>query len=318
MATEQPSSETRESSPGPAPDTPPAAAGRTGGQSASDARQAPPSADARLAARRTGGQSASDARQAPPSADARLAAWRGDAPLAGRTALVTGAASDIGRAVCAALHADGARVVATDLRAEPLATLATELPGLVAEPLDLLAADAPARLAAHGPDVLAAVAGLPVVARFAEHDPGEWDRLWAINLRAPMALTRALLPGMVERRWGRLLYVSSDSARAGAGGEAVYAATKAGLLGFAKSVAREVARAGVTANVVCPGPIDTATSRAILDGRPRLREGLLRATPVGRLGEPAEVAAALAHLASPAAAFTTGQVLSVNGGIAMA
>lgn len=243
---------------------------------------------------------------------------RREPPLAGRTALVTGAASDIGRAVCAALHADGARVVATDLRAAPLEALASELPGLVAEPLDLLAADAPARLAAHDADVLAAVAGLPVVARFAEHDAGEWDRLWAINLRAPMALTQALLPGMVERGWGRLLYVSSDSARAGAGGEAVYAATKAGLLGFAKSVAREVARAGVTANVVCPGPVDTATSRAILDGRPRLRDGLLRATPVGRLGEPAEVAAALAHLASPAAAFTTGQVLSVNGGIAMA
>lgn len=243
---------------------------------------------------------------------------RREPPLAGRTALVTGAASDIGRAVCAALHADGARVVATDLRAAPLDALAAELPGLVAEPLDLLDGDTPARLAAHEPDVLASVAGLPVVARFAEHDPGEWDRLWAINLRAPMALTQALMPEMVERGWGRLLYVSSDSARAGAGGEAVYAATKAGLLGFAKSVAREVARAGVTANVVCPGPVDTATSRAILDGRPRLREGLLRATPVGRLGEPAEVAAALAHLASPAAAFTTGQVLSVNGGIAMA
>lgn len=238
--------------------------------------------------------------------------------LTGRTALVTGAASDIGRAVCHELHGAGARVVATDLVAAPLEQLARELPGLVAEPLDLLADGAAARLARHPVDVLAAVAGLPVVARFTEHDAAGWERLWAVNLRAPMLLTQALLGGMAQRGWGRLVYVSSDSARAGAGGEAVYAATKAGLLGFAKSIAREHARDGVTANVVCPGPIDTARSREILDARPRLLEGLLRATPAGRLGEPAEVAAALGYLCSPGAAFTTGQVLSVNGGIAMA
>jgi 2-hydroxycyclohexanecarboxyl-CoA dehydrogenase len=252
-----------------------------------------------------------------PATSAAPAAASG-APLAGRTALVTGAASDIGRAVCRELHALGAAVVATDLRAEPLDQLAAELPGLVAEPLDLLADGALQRLAGHPVDVLASVAGLPVVARFADHDPAGWDRLWAVNLRAAMAVTQAVMGGMTERRWGRLVYVSSDSARAGAGGEAVYAATKAGLLGFAKSVAREVARSGVTANVVCPGPVDTSTSRAILDARPRLLEGLLRVTPAGRLGAPEEVASAIGYLASPAAGFVTGQVLSVNGGIAMA
>jgi 2-hydroxycyclohexanecarboxyl-CoA dehydrogenase len=240
------------------------------------------------------------------------------APLAGRTALVTGAASDIGGAVCRDLHAAGARVVATDRAAAPLEALAAELAGLVAEPLDLLEPGAAARLARHPVDLFASVAGLPVVARFAEHDPAEWQALWAVNLRAPMELTQALMGGMRERGWGRLVYVASDSARAGAGGEAVYAATKAGLLGFAKSIARELARDGVTANVVCPGPIDTATSREILDPRPRLLEGLLRATPAGRLGTPEEVAAAVAYLASPAAGYVTGQVLSVNGGIAMA
>ena len=252
-----------------------------------------------------------------PAASAGSATEPG-APLAGRTALVTGAASDIGRAVCRELHGLGAAVVATDLRAEPLDRLAAELPGLEAEPLDLLADGALERLAAHRVDVLASVAGLPVVARFADHDRAEWERLWAVNLRSPMAVTQTVMRGMAERGWGRLVYVSSDSARAGAGGEAVYAATKAGLLGFAKSVAREVARAGVTANVVCPGPVDTSTSRAILDARPRLLEGLLRATPAGRLGAPEEVAAAIGYLASPAAGFVTGQVLSVNGGIAMA
>lgn len=253
-------------------------------------------------------------------ADAGGGAGREGGPLAGRTALVTGAASDIGRAVCRELRDAGARIVATDVEAATpaLEAVVSELPGAVAQPLDLLDPDAAVRLARHPVDVFASVAGLPVVTRFADHDPAEWDALWAINLRAPMSLTQALLSGMAERGWGRLVYVSSDSARAGTGGEAVYAATKAGLLGFAKSIAREHARDGITANVVCPGPIDTAKSRAILDARPRLREGLLRITPAGRLGTPDEVAGAVGYLAGPAAGYVTGQVLSVNGGIAMA
>ena len=233
-----------------------------------------------------------------------------------RTALVSGAASDIGRAVCVALRADGLDVLATDLPGERLDALATDL-GVEALPADLTDPAQAAALAARPVDVFAAVAGLPVVERFVESDPAGWDLLWQVNLRAPMLLTRALLPGMSERGWGRLVYVSSDSARAGAGGEAVYAATKAGLLGFAKSVAREAARAGVTANVICPGPIDTDRSRAILDQRPRLREGLLKAIPLGALGTPEDIAAAVAYLASPAAGYVTGQTLSVNGGITM-
>jgi 2-hydroxycyclohexanecarboxyl-CoA dehydrogenase len=257
----------------------------------------------------------------------------------GRTALVSGAASDIGRAVCAALKDAGATVVATDLPGEKLDALAADL-GIEAVPADLtdpeqamafgdpaalgnlVAAGAldtdPSAAPAPGPfDILASVAGLPVVERFAESDPSGWDLLWQVNLRAPMLLTRALLPGMTGRGWGRLVYVSSDSARAGAGGEAVYAGVKGGLLGFAKSIARESARAGVTANVICPGPIDTERSRAILDGKPRLRESLTKAIPVGALGEPDDIAAAVAYLASPAAGYVTGQTLSVNGGITM-
>ncbi len=252
--------------------------------------------------------------------------------LSGRTALVTGAASDIGIAVCEALLARGARVRATDLPGDRLDRLASSsavpLPGIARQrnsgagvetvETDLTDPEAVAALGAEPVDVLAAVAGLPVVERFAESDPAGWDLLWQVNLRAPMLVTKAVVPGMAERGWGRLVYVSSDSARAGAGGEAVYAATKAGLLGFAKSVAREVAAAGVTANVVCPGPIDTERSRAILAGRPKLLEGLLRAIPARALGAPADVAAAVAYLCSPQAGYVTGQTLSVNGGITMA
>jgi 2-hydroxycyclohexanecarboxyl-CoA dehydrogenase len=238
--------------------------------------------------------------------------------LRGRTALVTGAASDIGAAVCEALMATGAKVIATDLPGDNLDRLGARFgTDLDPRPADLAADEAPDWLGEEPIDVFAAVAGLPVVERFLDSDPAGWEPIWRVNLRAPMLVTRAVLPGMVERGWGRLVYVSSDSARAGAGGEAVYAATKAGLLGFAKSVAREVARAGVTANVVCPGPIDTARSRAILDERPKLREGLLRAIPVGTLGTPADVAAAVTHFAHPATGYVTGQTLSVNGGITM-
>jgi 2-hydroxycyclohexanecarboxyl-CoA dehydrogenase len=257
------------------------------------------------------------------------------ASLAGRTALVSGAASDIGRAVCATLLGVGATVLASDLPGAKLDALAAELevealPADLTDPQQALAfgdAEQTTALAdrtlGDGPladrpvDILVSVAGLPVVERFAESDPAGWDLLWQVNLRAPMLLTRALLPGMTERGWGRIVYISSDSARAGAGGEAVYSGVKAGLLGFAKSIARESARAGVTANVICPGPIDTERSRAILDDRPRLRESLIKAIPVGALGEPDDIAAAVAYLASPAAGFVTGQTLSVNGGITM-
>lgn len=239
------------------------------------------------------------------------------APISGRVALVCGAASDIGRAVCASLLDLGAEVRATDLAGERLDALAADLPALETVAADLTDPEQALAFAAQPVDILTAVAGLPVVERFLESDPAGWERLWQVNLRAPMLLTRALAPGMSERGWGRLVYVSSDSARAGAGGEAVYAASKAGLLGFAKSVAREVAAAGVTANVVCPGPIDTERSRAILDARPKLKQGLLRAIPAGRLGLPEDVAAAVAYLCSPAAGYVTGQTLSVNGGITM-
>jgi 2-hydroxycyclohexanecarboxyl-CoA dehydrogenase len=244
-----------------------------------------------------------------------------DFALTGRVALVTGAASDIGRAVCHALAAQGATVRATDLDGERLRALARpadDAGGMIdVAAADLTDPEQVTALAAEPADVLASVAGLAHVERLTNSDPARWEALWQINLRAPMLLTRALVGGMSERGWGRLVYVSSDSARAGAGGEAAYAATKAGLLGFAKSVAREVAAGGVTANAICPGVIDTERSREILAGHGGMRDALLRAIPARALGRPEDVAAAVAYLSSPAAAYVTGQVLSVNGGITM-
>jgi 2-hydroxycyclohexanecarboxyl-CoA dehydrogenase len=236
-------------------------------------------------------------------------------PLSGRSALVTGAASDIGHAVCLALADLGAQVIATDLPGPGLETLNRR--GVELRAADLLSAPEVLALCEIAPDVLVSVAGLAHVERFATSDASVWDRLWQINLRAPMLLTRELMGPMTERGWGRLVYVSSDTARAGAAGEAAYSATKAGLLGFAKSIAREVAGDGVTANVICPGVIDTARSREILADHGNMRAALLRAIPARRLGEPAEVASAVGYLCTPAAAYLTGQVLSVNGGITM-
>ena len=237
--------------------------------------------------------------------------------LQGRRTLVTGAGSDIGSAVCGALTELGATVVATDLPGPRLDAVA-RMPG-VSEiwPADVCDLPATSMLGADPFDVLVCVAGLVDVSRFVDSDPSRWDALWRVNLRAPIALSHVLVGSMCERRWGRIVFISSESARAGAGGEAVYAATKAGLLGFGKSLAREVAAAGVTVNVVSPGVIDTERSRAILDAHGGMRDALLRAIPARTFGEPADIAAAVAYLCVPAARYVTGQTLSVNGGITM-
>jgi 2-hydroxycyclohexanecarboxyl-CoA dehydrogenase len=247
--------------------------------------------------------------------------------LAGRIAVVTGGAGAIGSAICRDLAALGARVVVADLDGAGAREVAAALPGpdpAEAAEVDLadgasiaaFTADVTARV---GPvDVLVNNAGITQVEPFAESDPATWDRLWQVNLRAPMLLTQALLDGMTERSWGRVVFVSSDGARAGAGGEAVYTACKAGLFGFARSLAREVARHQVTSNVVCPGPTDTPMLRAVAGEKPKLVEALTRAIPLRRLGTPEDVAGTVAFLCSERAGYLTGQTVSVSGGITMA
>ena len=243
--------------------------------------------------------------------------------LDGRTAVVTGGAGALGSAICRDLAGLGARLVVADVDVAGAQAVAAGLPHAEAVEVDLADAGSIAALAATvaerhgGVDVLVNNAGITQVERFAESDPATWDRQWQVNLKAPMLLTQALVGAMVGQGWGRVVFVSSDGARAGAGGEAVYSACKAGLIGFAKTLAREVARGQVTSNVVCPGPFDSPMTRAVAAERPQMIEALVKGIPLRRLGQPEDVAAAVAFLCSGRAGYLTGQTLSVSGGITM-
>ncbi|HUY74589.1 MAG TPA: SDR family NAD(P)-dependent oxidoreductase [Candidatus Dormibacteraeota bacterium] len=242
--------------------------------------------------------------------------------LEGRRALVTGAAGGIGSAIARDLDSLGATVIVADVNLEGGRQVAASLRSGTALEVELTDPTSVAKLAqdalAGGPvDVLINCAGWERIVPFAESTPEEWDRQIAINLRAPIQLCHALLPGMSERGWGRIVNISSDAGRVGSSGESVYSACKAGLLGFTKTLARETARKGVTVNAVCPGPTDTPLLQSVKEKSPNLIEALKRGIPVGRLGEPRDVAGAVAFLCTPRAEYITGQTLSVNGGLNM-
>ena len=245
-----------------------------------------------------------------------------------KVAIVTGGASGIGRAIALALGTEGARVAVLDLdQAGAVAAAAAIVTAKRdAHPWQVDVAD-PARVDAVVAEVVARwdtvhvlvnCAGWDRPIPFVETTPDFWDKILAINLKGPIACTRAVLPAMIAQGYGKIVSIASDAGRVGSTGEAVYSATKAGIIGFTKTLAREVAKHGVTANVVCPGPTDTPLlSEMIGAGNDRLITSLQRAIPLGRLGRPEEVAAAVAFLASDDAAFITGQTLSVSGGLTM-
>ena len=247
-------------------------------------------------------------------------------PLAGRTALVTGAARGIGRAIALELAASGYRVAAADLLADGARETAAACgEGAVGVAIDVtdtrsVAAAVDRVEAEAGPvEVLVNNAGWDELRPFLETDEPFWDRVIEINYKGCLRLTRAVLPGMVERGFGRIVNIASDAARVGSSGEAVYAGAKAGVIAFTKTVAREAARSGVTANVVAPGPTRTPLLEGMADaGGDKLVDALTRAVPMKRLGEPEDVAAAVAFFASDRAGFVTGQTLSVSGGLTMA
>jgi 2-hydroxycyclohexanecarboxyl-CoA dehydrogenase len=174
---------------------------------------------------------------------------------------------------------------------------------------------------ALGPvEVLVNNAGWDELRPFVDTDEAFWDRVIEINFKGCLRTTKAVLPGMVERGYGRIVNIGSDAGRVGSSLESVYSGAKGGLIAFTKTVAREVARSGVTANTVCPGPTRTPMLEGMAGGEAgrKLVESLERAVPMRRLGEPEDVAAAVAFLASDGAGFVTGQTLSVSGGLTMA
>jgi 2-hydroxycyclohexanecarboxyl-CoA dehydrogenase len=243
--------------------------------------------------------------------------------LDGRVALVTGGAGGIGSHIVQDLSAMGATVLVCDVNETGAKDVAVRTRNASALVVDLADPDDIDRLSTRvleefgRVDVLVNNAGWDKVGPFLTSDPHLWDRLIGINLRAAIQLTYAFLPAMVAHEWGRLVFVSSDAARVGSTGEAVYASCKAGLIGFAKTIARESARKGVTSNVVCPGPSDTPLLAEVAAGNEKLVESLRRSIPVGRLGQPRDVAGMVGFLASERAEYITGQTISVSGGLTM-
>lgn len=248
-----------------------------------------------------------------------------------RTVIVTGGGGGIGGATCTAFAAEGARVAVLDRDREAADATASRLRDsgatAIAVGCDITereTVDAAVRQVIDelGPiDVLVNNAGWDLFVPFLETGPDDWSRLIDINLVGALHMHHAVVPGMVARGRGRVVNVSSDAARVGSSGEAVYAACKAGLVAFSKTLAREHSRHGITFNVVCPGPTDTALLATFVDAAAnpeKLREAFRRSIPLGRLGQPDDLAGAILFFASDAAAFVTGQVLSVSGGLTMA
>jgi 2-hydroxycyclohexanecarboxyl-CoA dehydrogenase len=246
--------------------------------------------------------------------------------LEGRTALVTGGSGGIGAATCRRLAAEGAQVAVTDLSVESAREIAGEIGGAAFE-LDVRSTES-IRAAVQSAEselgtleVLVNNAGYDEFAFFTHTDEGLWDRVLAVNLRGVIAVTHAVLPGMQERGRGRIVNVASEAGRVGSQGSAIYSAAKAGVIGFTKALALENARYGVTCNAVAPGPIETpllmSAPQQLGELGERLVKGMVGATAMRRLGQPDEVAAAIAYLASDDASYVTGQSLGVSGGLAM-
>lgn len=246
------------------------------------------------------------------------------------TAFVTGAGSGIGRAVALRLAQDGAAVGIADINLDGARATEAEIiaaggraHAVRADIADLKQAQAAVDAVrdALGPiGILVNNAGWDRIEPFTQNSPDLWDKLIAINLKGPIYCTRAVLDDMIAAGRGKIISISSDAARVGSTGEAVYSACKGGIISFSKTLARELARHHINVNVICPGPTDTALLAEITAGEQgaKVIETMKRAVPMRRLGAPGDIAGAIAFFASADADFITGQVLSVSGGLTMA
>ncbi len=241
--------------------------------------------------------------------------------LEGRRALVTGGGRGIGAAIAGRLAAEGADVVIGDIDDQSAGEVAGEI-GATATGLDVTEPDsASAAVAEHGPfAILVNNAGTDEFGFFTDTDPGQWERVLAVNLVGVLACTHAVLPGMQQAGYGRIVNIASEAGRVGSKGSAVYSAAKGGVIAFTKVIAREGARYGVTANSIAPGPIETPLlMRALELGElgEKIVDTMKAGTQLRRLGQPEEVAAAVAFLASDDASYVTGETLGVSGGLGM-
>ena len=248
----------------------------------------------------------------------------------GKTVIVTGGGGGIGGATCRRFASEGAKVAMFDMNLDAAEKVAADIRATGGQAaafacnitdraqVDTAVAATEAQL---GPiAVLVNNAGWDVFKPFVKTVPAEWEKLIAINLTGALHMLHAVLPGMVERKYGRIVNVASDAARGGSSGEAVYSACKGGLVALSKTLAREHARQSITVNVVCPGPTDTALLAGVAEGArdpAKLIEAFRSAIPLGRLGQGDDLASAIAFFGSDDAGFVTGQVLSVSGGLTM-
>ena len=248
-----------------------------------------------------------------------------------RTVVVTGGGGGIGTAVCTSFAEEGAKVAVLDRNESAALSTAEAITNAggtaiaigcdITERSSVDAGIARVNSELGTIDTLVNNAGWDLFVPFVETQPEDWSRLIDINLIGALHMHHAVIPGMIENGVGRIVNVSSDAARVGSSGEAVYAACKAGMVALSKTLAREHSRHNITFNVVCPGPTDTALLATVTDAAAnpeKLREAFRRSIPIGRLGHPEDLAGAILFFASDAASFVTGQVLSVSGGLTMA
>jgi 2-hydroxycyclohexanecarboxyl-CoA dehydrogenase len=252
--------------------------------------------------------------------------------MSNRVAFVTGGASGIGEGIVRALGEAGFRVAVADLNLEAATAVAGEITAAGGEAVAVSAnvtdtasvnaavAEVTSKL---GPvEVVVNCAGWDDFMTFVDSTEDFWDKIIDLNFKGALRVTHAVVPGMMERGWGRVINIGSDAGRVGSSLEAVYSGAKGGIIAFTKTLAREVALSGVTANTVCPGPTDTPALRKFADksgdDADKVISGMTRAVPMKRLGKPSDIAAAVVFFASEATDYITGQTLSVSGGLTMA